>query len=208
MTEASGPAPDPGAVPPLPDSPVAALAFEAARTFSSQALMNHGVRSYLWAAAYGAGHGIEFDAELLYVAAVLHDIALTPSFDNHRLPFEVAGGHVAWMFGAGAGWPPARRDHVARTIVDHMRDDVTIEENTEGYLLAVATGLDISGRSAQSWPDELKTAVLAQYPRLDLASEFVRCFADQAARKPGSSAATAIASGIAGRIAGNPLDSP
>ena len=46
------------------------------REFSSPALVNHCLRSYLWAAAYGAEHRLIFDAELLYVSAMLHDIGL------------------------------------------------------------------------------------------------------------------------------------
>lgn len=190
----------------VPESPAAERALETVQAFSSAALINHCVRSYLWAAAYARDRGIAFDPELLYVAALLHDLALTPSFDNHRLPFEVAGGHIAWVFAAGAGWPVARRDHAARTVVDHMRDDITVEENAEGYLLSVATGFDISGSRADAWPLDLQGAVLARHPRLDLAVEFLRCFADQAARKPESAAAAAVASGIAGRVAANPLE--
>jgi hypothetical protein len=41
---------------------------------------------------------------------------------------------------------------------------------------------------------------------LTLGEEFLRCFEDQARRKPTSSAAAALQSGIAGRIAANVLD--
>jgi hypothetical protein len=48
--------------------------------------------------------------------------------------------------------------------------------------------------------------VVAALPRLSLREEFVRCFEDQARREPESSAAAAMASGIAGRLAANVLD--
>jgi hypothetical protein len=48
--------------------------------------------------------------------------------------------------------------------------------------------------------------VLARYPRLDLGTEFIACFRDQAARKPDSTAARMVEDGIAERIATNPLD--
>ena len=88
----------------------------------------------------------------------------------------------------------------------HMWDSVDVEADPEGYLLEVATGLDISGRNPQWWPDELRADVVDQIPRLGLAAEFTACFASQAQRKPSSSAAGAMASGIADRIAANPLD--
>jgi HD superfamily phosphodiesterase len=191
---------------PQPDTAAASAAVEVATTYYSPALLNHCLRSYVWAAAYGVGHGIDFDAELLYVSAMLHDIGLVKEFDSHTVAFEDAGGHVAWVFGAGAGWPVPRRERAAEIIVRHMWDEVDAGVDPEGHLLRIATSLDISGRQADAWPAELRAEVVRRYPRLALGEEFLRCFSDQAARKPDSSAAAAVASGIAGRVAANVLD--
>ena len=91
---------------PIPSSPAVVAADEVLTHFSPSALVQHCHRSYLLAAALATQERIDVDAELLYVAALLHDLALEPAFDNHTLPFEDAGGHVAWVFAAGAGWPP------------------------------------------------------------------------------------------------------
>jgi hypothetical protein len=190
---------------PRPTSPAAQGALEVVTAFSSPALVNHCVRSYLWAASYGEAHRIDFDAELLYVAAMLHDLGLEPEFDNVALPFETAGGHVAWVYAAGAGWPATRRLRAAEIVVRHMAD-IEPDLDPEGHLLAVATSLDISGRRPEDWSDELRREVVAEFPRLDLSARFLRCFEDQAQRKPGSSAAAAIGNGISRRIASNPLD--
>jgi hypothetical protein len=87
-----------------------------------------------------------------------------------------------------------------------MWDEVDVKVDAERHLLGIATSLDISGRQADAWPPELRAEVVRRYPRLTLGEEFLRCFSDQAARKPSSSAAAAVASGIAGRIAANVLD--
>jgi hypothetical protein len=190
---------------PVPDTRAVTAADEVLTHYSPPALVNHCHRSYLLAAALGVKEGVSFDAELLYVAALLHDLALEPEFDNHTLPFEDAGGHLAWVFAAGAGWPPERRDRAAGVIVAHMRGaDPAVDP--EGHLLDVATGLDIGGRNPDRWPDALLTELVAAYPRLDLAPRFTACFRDQAARKPGSSAAAAVESGLPERLAANPLD--
>src|SRR6478609_4401777 len=107
---------------PQPQSPVALAAWEVAAAYCSPSLLNHSVRSYLWAASYGLLHQIPFDVELLYVSALLHDLGLVGPFDSHALPFEEASGHVAWVFGAGAGWPSSRCERAAEIIVRHMRD--------------------------------------------------------------------------------------
>src|SRR5689334_23087910 len=69
----------------FPVTPAAEAALSVATRFCSPALLNHCVRSYLWGAMYGTAHGIAFDDELYYVAALLHDIGLTEAFDSHRL---------------------------------------------------------------------------------------------------------------------------
>jgi len=190
---------------PVPETAATAAAREVLVQYSAPALVNHCVRSYLLAASLAAIDQLEVDVELLYVASLLHDIALEPAFDSHTLPFEDAGGHVAWVFAAGAGWPAERRDHAAHAIVAHMRGtDPALDP--EGHLLDVATGLDIGGRDADRWPAGLLAELVAAHPRLDLAERFTACFRDQAERKPDSSAAAAVRNGIAERLAANPLD--
>ena len=189
----------------IPQTPAAQLATEVCRRFQSQSLVNHCMRAYLWSAHYGTANAIAFDAELLYVSAMLHDLGLVPEFDSHTIDFEIAGGYVAWVFAAGAGWSPARRNRAAEIVVRHMRSGVEPDVDAEGHLLALSTSLDISGAHPEWWPDEFRAEVVAQYPLLELGREFIACFEDQAARKPESAAAKSVASGIAGRIENNPL---
>jgi hypothetical protein len=192
---------------PRPATRVAVAAHEVAKTYCTPAIVNHCLRSYIWGASYAVERAIDFDAELLYVSAMLHDIGLVAAFDSHTVPFEDAGGHVAWVFAAGAGWPVARRVRASEIIVRHMRG-AELSEDVEGYLLEIATSLDISGRHPEWWPLPLRDAAVRLFPRLTLREEFVRCFEDQARRKPESSAAASVASGIAGRMATNVLEAP
>jgi hypothetical protein len=190
---------------PIPETAAAAAAREVLTRYSAPALVNHCARSYLLAASLAVVEQREVDVELLYVASLLHDIALEPAFDSHTVPFEDAGGHIAWVFAAAAGWPVERRDHAAQVIIAHMRGtDPAVDP--EGHLLDLATGLDISGRNADRWPADLLAELVAAHPRLDLADRFIACFRDQAERKPTSSAADAVRNGIADRLATNPLE--
>ncbi|MGY1714176.1 HD domain-containing protein [Geodermatophilus sp. SYSU D01106] len=193
-------------LPALPDTPACRLAREVVAEFSSPALVNHCLRSYLWAADHAGRHGIAFDDELLFVAAMVHDLGLSPVFDSATLPFEDAGGAVGWVFAAGAGWPVPRRRRVAEIVVAHMAPEVDVAVDPEGHLLELATGLDISGRDPAAWPADLRAAVLAEYPRLGLIDEFVACFTDQARRKPDSLAGRFTEAGFADRARANPLD--
>jgi hypothetical protein len=187
-------------------SPATIAAGEVVARYSSAALVNHCERSYLWSASLGQLNRISYDAELLYVAAMLHDLGLVRAFDNHLAPFEDAGGDVGWVFGAGAGWASERRDRVREIIVRHMWDEVDPALDAEGHLLCEGTGLDISGRNVDVWPADFRAEVLRRYPRLTLVPEFAAAFAEQARRKPGCAAAIAVASGIEARLARNPLN--
>src|ERR687894_264921 len=97
----------------VPATLAADAAREVAAEFCSPALLNHSQRSYYFAVGFASVAALDFDAELLYVSALLHDLGLTEAFDNHRIAFETAGGYVAWVLAAGAGWPADRRRRAA-----------------------------------------------------------------------------------------------
>ncbi|MEU4370692.1 HD domain-containing protein [Micromonospora chersina] len=193
-------------LPELPRTPAATAALAVATRYCSPALLNHSIRSYVWGATYADAHGIAFDDELYYVSALLHDTGLTEPFDSHTLPFEEAGGHLAWVFGVAAGWPEARAARVEHIIVTHMRADVSAAEDAESHLLQVATSWDVAGQRPEDFPAALTGRVLDRYPRLDFATEFLAWFEDQAERKPSSAAARSVGSGGRSRIAAHPLD--
>ncbi|GAB7071875.1 cyanamide hydratase [Mycobacterium hodleri] len=190
----------------IPQTPAATAALAVATRFYTPALLNHCVRSYLWGRVYATAHDVAVDDELFYVSAMLHDIALTDSFDSHRMSFEQAGGDVAWVFGVAAGWPADRAERATEIIVRHMRDDVSAAVDPESHLLQVATSWDVAGRRPEEFSLAARAEIVGRHPRLGFGREFVACFQDQAARKPDGAAAASMASGGAGRIAANPLD--
>ncbi|MBB5957108.1 HD superfamily phosphodiesterase [Saccharothrix tamanrassetensis] len=188
------------------DSKAARAAFEVCDEYAEPWLRNHSLRAYSWAAAYGAATRVDYDGELLYVAALLHDLALTPPFDSHTMPFEEAGAHLARVFATGAGWSVARRNRLAEIIVLHMRDDVEAREDPESHLLQVAVSADVSGRRLDEFSPEFKAELLERLPRLGFAPAFLAKAEDQAERKPGCAAADLMRSGWPERVLTNPLD--
>ncbi|GAA0625023.1 HD domain-containing protein [Streptomyces crystallinus] len=174
--------------------------------YADTALYHHSLRSYFFGAAWAREHGYDYDSELFFVSALLHDLSLTPPFDSHALPFEEAGGHLARVFTAGLGWPDARRDRAAELIVLHMRDDVTPQEDIESRLLQVGTSADVSGTGLEAFDVSFRRELVGAYPRLGFAEAFVGHFRDQAERKPGCAAAELVAGGWAKRALDNGLD--
>lgn len=191
-----------------PDTPAARAAVQIATSYHSPSLLNHVQRSWLWAEGFAAQRGLaeQSDHELLYVSALLHDLGIVPEFDNHTLAYEDAAGHVAIALTAGAGWEPARRTRAHEVIVRHNWPEVDPEMDAEGHLLEIATALDISGARADELPLEFQREVLTQYPRLELAAEFGACVADQAERKPDTSARRLVDGGVQRKLRDNPLE--
>ncbi|WP_030764110.1 HD domain-containing protein [Streptomyces sp. NRRL F-2664] len=188
------------------DTPSARAALEIASEYADTALLNHSVRSYAFGARYAADHGLAYDEELFYVAALLHDLGLTAPFDSHTLPFEEAGGHVARVLTAGLGWPADRRARAEEIIVLHMRDDVGAAEDAESHLLQVGTSADVSGLRVTEFDPAFTARLLAAHPRVGFGPAFTALVEDQARRKPDCAAAAYVAGGAAARIAANPLD--
>ena len=171
-----------------PPSEVADRALAVARRWCTPAVVNHCIRSWVWAALLGESERIEFDAELLFVSAMLHDLGVGEPFDSHSVPFETAGGAVAWAFAAGADWSEHRRGRVMEVIERHMWVDVDPAQDAEGYLLEAATSLDVAAAGAERWDADLIRAVTSRVPRLAFSTEFAAAIHDQAARKPQSTA--------------------
>lgn len=191
----------------VPDTLAARGALALAEQYQSEAITAHALRSWVWAEAFALVDGITgIDHELLYVAAVLHDIGTVTEFDNHTLSYEHAGGHVAIALAAGAGWESERRERALEVIVRHNWPRVDPAMDAEGYLLEIATGLDISGARPDALPREFARDVLDAYPRGALAAEFGACVVDQAERKPDTAARRLVDGGVLEKLAANPLE--
>jgi hypothetical protein len=192
---------------PVPDARAARGALALAEQYQSPAITAHALRSWLWAEAFARVDGIaDVDHELLYVAAVLHDIGTVTAFDNHTISYEHAGGHVGVALTAGAGWPLERRQRVLEVIVRHNWPSVDPAMDAEGHLLETATALDISGSRPDDLPPEFVAEVLTAYPRGALAAEFGACVEDQALRKPDTAARRLVDGGVVAKLAANPLE--
>ncbi|WP_371030929.1 HD domain-containing protein [Pseudoclavibacter sp. JSM 162008] len=192
---------------PVPDTAAARGALELATEYQSAAITAHALRSWLWAEGIAAAEGrTGIDHELLYVAAVLHDLGTVTEYDNHTVSYEHAGGHVAVALTTGAGWPAERRRRVLDVIVRHNWPSVDPELDLEAYLLERATGLDITGSQPDALPEAFLREVLTAHPRGTLAAEFGRCVTDQASRKPTTSARRLVDGGLLRKLAANPLE--
>jgi len=191
---------------PVPDSALARRARELITDVAAPFLVNHSVRSYAWAVELAQHDGLQFDPEILYVSALLHDIGLVPAYDLGGC-FEIDGAVAAERLAREAGEPEARAGAIYDVIALHQVDTLPPDPAPEVVLLWESTGTDVTGwRFAEVEPATVAT-LLAAYPRVDFKREFAAHFADQASRKPTCQAAKMVAAGILEEIAQAPFDS-
>lgn len=192
---------------PTPDTAAARGALALATQYQSTAITAHAIRSWFWAEGFAVIEQIaDVDHELLYVAAILHDIGTVTEYDNYTLSYEHAGGQVGVALTAGAGWAAERRRRVLEVIVRHNWPSVDPGFDVEGHLLEIATGLDITGARPDALPKEFLREVLTAHPRGDLAQEFSSCVTDQAERKPTTAARRLVDAGVVRRLRENALE--
>ncbi len=110
----------------IPDAQIAKEAEEVCREASNAMLYNHCWRTYAWAMILGRRDGLKPDPELLYVATMLHDLALTERFGDYSpMPcFGARAGILGGRLDAERGWPEHRCATVGDAISLHLNASV------------------------------------------------------------------------------------
>jgi hypothetical protein len=191
---------------PVPDSALARRTRELIADVAAPFLVNHSVRVYAWAVELARHDRLRFDPEILYVAAMLHDIGLVPAYDLGGC-YEVDGAIAAERLVDETSEPEARARAIYDVIAMHNDETLPPDPASEVLLLWDAAGIDVTGDRFADVRGSIVPRLLAAYPRLDFKREFTALFVDQASRKPTCPAARMAATGMLEEIAQAPFDS-
>jgi hypothetical protein len=191
---------------PVPDSAIARRAEDLIADVAPAFLVNHSVRAYAWAVELAWHDSLEFDAEILYVSALLHDIGLVAAYDMGAC-FEIDGAVAAERFALQEGQSEERARAIYDVIALHMLAHAPPGSTTEVVLLNDSTGVDVTGYRIGDVRPKAVPDVVAAYPRLEFKREFAALFVDQATRKPSCRVAEMVATGKLDAIANAPFDS-
>ena len=168
----------------LPDSNAALEALALAREVQGDCLTEHALRSFVFARALGALHRLEHDAEVVFIAAMLHDHG---AVETTGRCFTLTGADEAERLGG----PVA-----AEAITLHVNPRVDPDQGAEVHLLHDGVLLDCVGVRAWELRREAIERVRARHPRLRFSQEGRRLLTEQGKAVPRCRAAAAIPSGF------------
>jgi hypothetical protein len=175
----------------IPDSALAREISELIRDTESEMLFQHSRRVYLWGAMIGRRQGLNFDPELLYAAAMFHDIGITPHYHGSQLRFEVDGANAARDFLRARGIAEAEVEKVWLAIALHTTPGIPEHMHPEVALVQAGAGLDMTGRGYDDFTAEERAAVAAACPRgHDFAHEVIDTFYEGLKHRPASTFGT------------------
>jgi hypothetical protein len=155
---------------PVPDSKIAHEAEEQCREVSPPRLVNHCHRTYSWAMLLSHRDGLRPDPEMLFVASMLHDLALTETYRdaNPMACFGARGGIAAAEWAQHRGWPDHRCATLADAISLHLNAYVDPKHGPEAQLLQAGAAVDVIGLRLWDLSRQTVRDVLNQYPMLDM----------------------------------------
>ena len=157
----------------VPISPIAQEAEQCCRAASigDPWLYPHCARTYGFGLLFAEALRVDFDDEILWVAAMLHDIGLTteaPGAPHAAACFAVRGSREVGELPNGADW--RYRDRAAEAIALHINLRISRERSPEGYLVNLASSLDVAGLRYRTVYSDAMCGVLAEHPRHDFSA--------------------------------------
>ena len=169
----------------LPDSRIAREITQLIRDTESDMLFQHSVRVYWWGALAGRRRGLAFDPELLYAAAMFHDLGITQHYHGSRLRFEVDGANAARDFLRGHGIAERDVEKVWLAVALHTTPGIPEHMHPEVNLVQAGAGMDMVGRGYDDFTAAEREAVLAAHPRgAPFANEVIDTFYAGLRRRP------------------------
>jgi len=168
----------------IPDSALAREATEFVRDASTQLLFDHSRRVFLWAALRAEQLSVDYDAELLYVGAMFHDVGLLEGHRSADERFEIDGANAARAFLERHGLPEEQVMTVWESIALHTTRQVPDYKQPEVRFVAVGVQYDVNGSPFDALTREQRDAVLAAHPRTNFKTGMIEALAAGVRDKP------------------------
>jgi hypothetical protein len=157
----------------VPDTPIVSRAIEYARKYCEPYLFNHVMRSWLFAVALAEQKRATYDAEVLAVATLLHDIGLAKAFSG-PLRFEVEGANAARAFARAEGMLENHAQTIWDVVALNSTPSIALYKEGEVSLCTVGIALDWGGWGYEQLDQARIANIVDAFPRLEMKQRFTR----------------------------------
>src|SRR6202162_567738 len=169
----------------VPDSKLVREATELVRDTESPLLFNHSTRVYYFGSLAGKRRGLQFDVELLYIAAMVHDMGLTRLFSSKSERFEVDGANAARAFLRRHNISQQQMETVWTAIALHTTPGIPQYMHPVVALLTNGVEMDVLGIAYPEFPHADREAIVAAHPRTEhFKEDIIQAFYDGIKYRP------------------------
>ena len=172
-----------------PDSAICQQAEELLREVRPAEIVGHSYRTYYWARILARRDRVKHDSEILYVAALLHDLGLAAPNGGNARCFSLVGAEKAVQLATEASWSESSQLAVGQAITLHMNPSVAANEGPEAHLLTVGAQLDVTGSRYWELSAAARAVVLTRHPRNSSKQALAQLFREEARSNPNTRAA-------------------
>jgi hypothetical protein len=167
----------------VPDTALVRDAIDLSRSLLEPFLFNHVMRSWLFGILLSEAAVVAPDAELLAVAAILHDLGLTERYTAENR-FEVDGANAAREFLKDRAISAQQTQVVWDAIALHTTPTLAFHKEPEVVMTHSGIAVDVLGAGLDRIPQEKQRAILTAFPRLAFKDEFKGCLSNVVRQKP------------------------
>lgn len=160
----------------IPDSALATQATELLLEHGTSFIYNHSMRVFLFSSLNGKRRNLKYDAELLYISSVFHDLGLTPHYSSPDKRFEVDGANAARDFLKSHNVPKEALQLVWDTIALHTTIGIAEYKEPEVALMYSGVGLDVMGEGYENLSKENREEIISIFPRDDFKNRIIPTF--------------------------------
>jgi HD superfamily phosphodiesterase len=168
----------------IPDTKLAREATTFVRDQTTDLVYDHSRRVYHWGSLQGRNRDLSWDPELLYLAAMFHDIGLGEPHRSSGRRFEVDGADAARDFLRGYGVPEDSVRRVWTAIALHTTPGIPEFMEPEVALLTAGVEYDVLGIGYHNIDPQQRAEVVELHPRPDFKRRILEAFTEGIAPKP------------------------
>jgi hypothetical protein len=169
----------------IPDSTMARAATQLVRDTESDLLFHHSTRVFLFGALAGERKQLKYDAELLYIGAMFHDMGLVEAYSSRHFRFEVDGANAARDFLQGYGANPSDIEQVWDAIALHTTPGIPEHKKPVVALVTAGVEMDVLGLAYHDYSEAQREQVVQAHPRGPNFKEgIIEAFAQGTRHKP------------------------